>query len=167
MSGHRVQRVRLGLAVAIVAAVVFAVPAADAFMSAGGGEDAATVPQAALRAESVLGASSAEEALGALEGIVVQAPSELPDWFLAEVGTLPGARDVRVACEGKVVGYVVDCDVAEALASLEGHMGSLGWTAVSLGQVDGFTFMKPSGRCMWALVTCTQVDGATSVVCLT
>lgn len=164
MSRRPTQHVRLCLAAAIVAAIVFAAPAIDALAF----RDSATgiVPdgQMGIRAKSVLDAPSFERALEELEARASPAEAEVPDWFEEEVGFLPGARDVRVDGSGRVVGYVVDCDAEDALDGLKLHMQSLGWTAVPLGQVEGFTFLKPHGSHTWLLSTCTQTGAATCVV---
>ena len=168
MSGLSTHNARLVAAAAIVAAIVFAAPVANALGFPDAGEAGLAGGSArtrmALRADEVISASSADEAIERLERVASQGEAEAPEWFLAEVGLLPDARDVRVDDSGQVVGYVVDCRVDETLDSLNTLMESRGWTAVPLGQVDGFTFIRQSGSCTWALVTCTQVGAATSVV---
>ena len=164
MNSGSLQRFRLVMATVLVTVIVFAAPLVDAaFFSEIEANDLAA-EHAGLQAESVLQAGSIDEALEAIEQAVVQDQEELPDWFQAEVGLLPDARDVRVGNAGQVVGYVVDCDLDQALSSFEEHMESLGWKGVPLGQADGFTFIKSSGTCTWALVTCTQIASATSIV---
>lgn len=164
MKGGSSQPSRLVTAIALVAVVVFAVPTVDAVFFSRGGMAGIAETGAGLQAEPILNAGNIDEVLESIEQAVVQDEGEAPDWFEAEVGLLPDARDIRVGNSGKVVGYVVDCDTEQARASLKEHMEELGWKCVSLGQVDGFTFIKSSGACTWALATCTQVASATSVV---
>lgn len=158
------QSARLVAALAIVAGMVFSIPFVDAAFFADSGAGDSDEAHFGVRADSVLRAASPNEVLENIDRLVMQGGEPVPEWFQAEVGLLPNARDVRTGSAGRVVGYVVDCDVDEALACLEAHMGALGWTGVPLGQGDGFTFVKSSGSCTWALVTCTQVGSATSVV---
>ena len=159
-----VQSARLVAALAVVAGIVFCVPLADAvFFADDDAGDLADV-RFGVHAESVLHAASADEVLESIERFAMKDGEPVSEWFQAEVGLLPDARDVRSGNGGRVVGYVVDCGVDEALASLEAHMEALGWTGVPLGQGDGFTFVKSSGRCTWALATCTRIGSATSVV---
>ena len=164
MSRRPTQRVRLCLAVAIVAAIVFAAPAIDALAFRGDATSVVPDGQTGIRGKSVLDAPSFEGALEELESRAFQVEAAVPDWFEEEVGFLPGARDVRVDGSGRVVGYVVDRDAEAALDGLKQHMQSLGWTAVPLGQVEGFTFLKPHGSHTWLLATCTQAGAATCVV---
>ena len=168
MSGLSTHSARLVAAAAIVAAIVFAAPVANALGFPDAGEaglagDYANV-RSGLRAQDVMSASDAAGILENLERIVSQGETEAPEWFRDEVGLLPGARDVRVEAAGRVVGYVVDCGVSEALARIREDVQSRGWTVVPLGEADGFTLVRQSGSCTWALVTCTQVGTATSVV---
>lgn len=168
MTGLATHNARLVAAVAIVAVIVLAAPVADLLGLAGIGRTSANGDSGnvhtTLRADEALSASDVDGVLENLERIVLQNEAEAPEWFRAEVGLLPGARDVRVVGSGRVVGYVVDCDVEKALACLEEDMQALGWKAVPLGQIGGFTFVRQAGSCTWALVTCTQVGSATSVV---
>ncbi len=147
-------------ALAIVAALVFAVPAIDAVSNAADKGANAPDEHAGLDA-GMMADGSAQEALSRFEK-AAEPSSAVPDWFQAEVGALPGARDVRVA--GNVTGYVVDEEESCALEALLAHMAARGWTAVPLGGVSGATFLKESGSCTWALATCTQVGNATCIV---
>lgn len=164
MRGGSLQRFRLVVASAFVAAIVFAVPAADAVFFSHGSVGGAADAIAGIRAKPILQAGGLDEVLKAIEQTAAQDEGPVPSWFQVEVGFLPGARDVRVENENQVVGYVVDCNAGQALQRLKAHMEALGWKGVALGQVDGFTFVKSSGTCTWALVTCTQVATATSIV---
>ena len=88
--------------------------------------------------------------------------NDLPRVFAAEVGVPAGARDVRSM--GNVVGYVIDDDVVptfkRVVACLEGN----DWLGAPFGGTVGAVFSKEGGMLSWAIVTCTRVSSATSVV---
>ena len=150
-------------ALCIVAALVLAAPIIDAVLPEAGASasDAVVEAPAGIASSLLTNSASVDEALVRLESLA--SPDEtVPSWFEREVGFLPGARDIRAS--GPVVGYVVDGESSAAMVSIQARMAERGWTCVSLGGVEGATFAKPSGVCTWVLVTCTQVDGATSVV---
>lgn len=155
---------RLLAAAAIVVCIVLAVPAADAFLHRSGVVDAGA--PIVLDAEAIIAGKDVDEVVSRLEQAANQVAeaSGLPGWFQEEVGLLPDARDVRLSNDATVIGYVVDADCQEVLDDLCAHMASRGWTNVPLGQLDGATFVKDSGRCTWVLATCTQVQSSTSVV---
>ena len=161
------QHRRLAVAVVIAAAIVFAPLVADRILKEAGlvSPDAQVSSVGGLDAWAILEGEDAEEVLARLEKAAEPDGLEaVPSAFLDEVGILPEARDVRASGDGAVVGYVVDADVGDVLACVLEHMQARGWTGVSLGGVDGYTFLKGSGRYTWALATCTQVGNATSVV---
>lgn len=89
---------------------------------------------------------------------------EAPVWFATEVGVPSDFRDFRVDSSGEVVGFVVDGEPREVMSALGERMVEAGWSMVSLGGVEGATFMKEGGECTWLLVSCVQVGDATSVV---
>ena len=87
-----------------------------------------------------------------------------PEAFSREIGFLRSAKDIRFDESRMVVGYAVEGGAQEVLSDLTAHMESRGWTTVTLGGVDGATFVKPSGAYTWALATCTQIGESTSIV---
>ena len=117
-----------------------------------------------LDADALIGDGDAEASLERIEEAAAAGDMDVPEAFADEVGFLPDARDMRVSGGGDVVGYVVPGDSGEVLAQISERMGAAGWTEVPLGEVEGATFVKSSGACTWALVTCTQVGNDTSVV---
>ena len=148
-------------ALIIVVAIVLAVPAADLWLrSVGIGQEAGFTPLS-LDAASLIVGNDPDEALAKIEELV-QRTGDVPEWFESEIGILPGARDVRAS--GPVVGYVVEVGCEKALEDVEALMEMRGWTCVPMGDVNGATFLKESGPCTWAFVTCTQAGSATSVV---
>lgn len=158
---------RLVAAFAVVAAIVFAPAAIDVALHAVDPQsaDARVTNAGGLDAQAIIGGGDAMAVLANLEEAVVADGLEaVPIAFLDEAGLLPGARDVRVSVDGTVVGYLLDLDADEALALLLSQMEAHGWAGVSLGGVDGYTFLKDSGCYTWVLATCTQVGDATSVV---
>lgn len=158
---------RLLKAVAVTMALVIAAPGADAvvrFVAAPKTAAAATEAFASIDSTLLLDAYDAFASLERIEGIADAGGAAVPDAFAQEIGLLSGARDVRVSADGSVVGYMVDDACESVLERLNERMESLGWSSVSLGGASGATYVKASGACTWALVTCLQVEGATSVV---
>ena len=158
---------RLIAAVVVVAVIVFSPIAIDsAFNTAEAEEsDAMSANAEGLDAQALIGGKDASTVLEELEDAAkADGFKAVPPVFFDEIGFLPDARDVRVSADGAIVGYVVDDGVEEALANLLLHMEARGWAGVSLGGVDGYTFLKDSGQCTWVLATCTQVGDVTSVV---
>lgn len=148
-------------ALIIVAAIVIAVPVADLGLRSAGIEQEAPFTPVSIDAASLLEGGGPDEALARIEELAARTEA-LPEWYESEIGILPGARDIRVS--GPVVGYIVEGDCEAALDDAAALMESRGWTCVSMGDVNGATFVKKSGTCSWALVTCTQAGHATSVV---
>lgn len=148
-------------ALAIVIALVFVAPALDYALGGVGEVHGVEAEQVGIDLSAL---SQTGDANSVLDGIEVMAnPRGLPPtWFEEEIGVLPGAYDVRAS--GPVVGYSVQQECDEAVRLLKTHMINHGWTCVSLGSVEGATFVKDSGACTWALATCTQVGSTTSVV---
>ena len=157
-------RMRALKAVAIVMALLLMVPGVEAIVRVAGGTAAYGSTAGGIDAQSLVQAPDPFAALDRVDEFVAAGNADVPEEFSREIGFLPGASDIRVDATGSVVGYAVAGDAGEALDGLVAHMEARGWTAVSLGGVDGATFVKEGGSCTWALATCTQVDDATSVV---
>ncbi len=152
---------RLVKAFCIVALLIAAVPLIGLAFPDDSAREVPSVDSAGIKARNVIDVQSVDDLLANIESLSNQEES-LPSWFENEIGLLPYARNVRVS--GSVVGYVVDEECSAALILLQQSLSEKGWKAVSLGEVEGATFIKSSGVCTWALVTCTQIDNATSVV---
>ena len=164
-----IMKTRAAKAIAIVVALLCAIPAANAL--AGGGVDAAP-PQAGLNATEIVGDGSALGILDRLEKKAANADSDADAGFGAtvsqdferEIGLPPSCRSVRVDETGTVTSCVVDGNSDDALASETRRMQEHGWSAVPLGAVEGATFVKADGSLAWCMVTCTQVGPSTSIV---
>lgn len=159
-----IQAKRLAIACVAVAALVLAAPMSGVILKG----EAEASPRAStdegIRASDIIGSGDMQGALQRLEELAVASERPLPEFFQEEIGLLKGARDVRANGAGSVVGFMVDDTEDGTFESLRAHMLQKGWSEVSLGSVDGATFVKDGGACTWALVTCTQVGQATGVV---
>ena len=150
-------------AVAIVLVILLVVPGVEAVFDKVTPSNSVSVSPATLDARALIGGDPSAT-LARIEDVATAEDAQLPAAFVREIGLLPDARDLRVIEAGPIVGYTVDEDATVVLDQLVEHMESMGWTAVSLGDIDGATFIKSAGNCTWALVTCTQVGFATAVV---
>lgn len=170
MSGKKERRegeLRSLKALAVVCALVLAVPATDSvvrFASGGQTASASVAGARGIQSAELLDAADAQGSLDRVEALLQEAGPSLPEAFYQEVGMLNGARGVRVSSRGDVVGYLVSGRDAEVFQEVSAHMEAKGWTGVSLGGAQGATFVKPEGEYTWLLVTCTQVGESTAVV---
>lgn len=158
---------RMRTALAITVLVMLAVPGADALgKTVDGIRVDGEAPGLANGIDSSIVSRYCDpsESLDALARLLDADDGAPPEAFLAEVGLLSEARNVRVGIEECVVGYVVDEDAESVLAALRADMSARGWTPVELGGIGGCTFVKDDGVYGWALSTCTEVAGSTSVV---
>ena len=156
-----VQRRRLCAALAIVVALVFMPPLANAVRGAMAtqGEAVDESPGFEMR--------SGSDFLSTLEDVERQADATLgtpSGEFVDEIGVPSGAYGVRVSKEGDTVGYLLGGDAATVAEELDGSFVSKGWTPVSLGALDGHAYLKSEGVFTWMLVTATQVGDTVSVV---
>ena len=156
-----IMKIRAVKATAIVVALLCAIPAANAL--AGGGGDSAP-PQAGLNAGEIVGDGSALGILDRLEKRAADADVQPPQDFEREIGLPLTCRSIRVDEANKVVSCVADGDSDDVLASETRRMQERGWRAITLGAVEGATFVKADGSLAWCLVTCTQVGPSTSIV---
>lgn len=93
----------------------------------------------------------------------------VPPVFEEEVMPLSSCVDVRVAAEGRVVGFLSDERPEAEFALLSSMLRDRGWTSVSSGSELGGSFVKEGGTYIWAFVSCMGIGEGTSVVvnCLT
>lgn len=156
-----IQRRRLVLAVVIVVAIVFG-PATIGLVlpEQTAGENAHAFSEFSFG----LDAGTPEEVLDEIEARLDGATSTAPVQFTDEVGLPSGAQDVRVSDDGTVVGFSVDGESDEAIASIDEIMETKGWTAIDLGGIDGKTYLKNEGPYSQVVMTATQVGGSTSIV---
>ena len=157
-------RLRRVAAAALVMAVMIAVPGVDMVAQLLASPKEAVTFDGGLDAAYLTGSRDTDVVLNRLEGVAAADGADVPEAFSREIGFLPEARDIRVNGDGAVVGYVVPLEAEAASSQLLEHMAARGWTAVSLGELEGATFVKREGSYRWTLATCTQVDAVTSVV---
>ena len=157
-------RFRALKAVAVVLAIVVAVPGADVLARFFTPSETASADEG-LAAGVLIEPGDAQTSLERIEAVAAADDADVPEAFADEIGFLPDARDIRVSSGGEVVGYVVPGSAESVFAQIAERMKANGWTEVPLGEeVEGATFVKSSGACTWALITCTQVGEDTSVV---
>ena len=156
-----IQNKRLVLAIAIVMVIVFC-PAAIGFVLPEQTTEESVRPHSAFSFAQDAGTPDAalDEIEARLDGVASTAPVQ----FAEEVGLPSNARDVRVSDDGMVVGFAIDGEPDEAIASIDEIMETKGWTAVDLGGIDGKTYVKNEGLYTQVVMTTTQVGGSTSVV---
>lgn len=159
-----IQSRRLAIACAVVAALVLVAPVSGVVLKGEAEASSRASVDGGIRVSDIVGAGDMQEALKKLEELAAATERPLPVFFQEEIGLMKGAHDVRSNEGGSVVGYLVDGSEDGIFASLRAHMLQRGWSEVSLGSSGGATFVKEDGACTWALVTCTQVGQATSVV---
>lgn len=150
-------------AVAITAGLVLCVPAIDAL---GIWDEEAVAPAAnvGIDARAIVGNGDPDGFIERVQKVASPKDADLPPAFAREIGLPFGYRDVRVDSTGAVVSCIVD-SAADVVSDAVGkRMVERGWREVPLGSVEGATYVKDSGSCTWALVTCTQAGDATAVV---
>lgn len=161
---HDIRRWRVIKAVFITIALLCVVPGVDVVARMTIDRDSAVYADEGIDSSAVFSSSDPFEGLDRLEDKANYTEREVPGYFEEEIGLLPESRDVHIDSTESIVGYVVDGEEQAVLEQLSCQMRETGWNEVSLGGVDGATFIKSSGRCTWALVSCTQVGSAVSVV---
>ena len=157
------QRTRILRAVAIVFAMLLAIPCVNAMLEATSGLEQTTVAEG-IDSKAIMRFEDPFDALDILEGMASADGAEIPEALSQEVGFIAGARDIRIDASGTVIGYSVSGQSSGTLANLTEHMRALGWSSVPLGGMEGATFVKQDGEYTWALATCTQAGDSTSVV---
>ena len=166
-----VQKKRARQALAVVAALA-ALLACVCFLGDVGGRKGAALGEGTLEGdgfayaaaliESVASGSDVSLAeLGVQEVLDAQA---VPGWFGEEVLSLEGAHGVMALDDWSVVGFSTDEAADEALARSVQEMREKGWIGYESGIEGVVTFTKGEGACSWAMLSCTQVGGETSVV---
>ena len=156
-----IQSRRLVLAIAIVAVIVFCPAAIGLVLPEKTTGERVQAHSAFSLAQD---ASTPDAALDEIEDRLDGAASTAPAQFAEEAGLPSGARDVRVSDDGMVVGFSIDGEPDEAIATIDEIMEAKGWTAVDLGGIDGKTYVKNEGLYAQVVMTATQVGGSTSIV---
>ena len=150
-------------AVAITAGLVLCVPAVDA-LGVFEEEAVAQPAQAGIDAQAIIGDGNPEGLLKRMESAATSTKAVLPPEFAREISLPLGCRDLRVDASGTVVSCIVDSESEAVADAVSKRMEERGWREVSLGSVEGATYVKDEGSCAWALVTCAQAGDATAVV---
>ena len=170
---NQVSRRRLAKALAITMALVFCVPAVEALADAGSvpeSEPGSSVAafegprRVGIDAQALIGQGDAYAFLTRLEEASLPNEPVLPQAFMLEVDLPRRYRDLRATEDGTVIGCVVDAPINVVEQDVRSRMSAKGWSEVSLGAVEGSTYIKSGGICTWVLVTYTQVGDATNVV---
>lgn len=167
---EREKRTRLGRAVAIV--VIMAVALAAAIWMSGG-----SASSSGERGEPHVPSLSYEQALSqvvqddigtvdALEraGFVSIAKAEVPVWFAEELLPVEMLEQGAATQDWSVVRFEDARAPAAALDGIAAVLTEKGWSGYESSAAGAATFVKEGGTCQWAMVSCMEAGGVTSVV---
>lgn len=152
---EEIRSARLGKALVIVALIIVALVICGFVQGASGEEKASLIAPVGYVTPS-------SDVLERAERLLSMGDVAPPDAFVREIGVLAGSRDIR--SDRGVVGYVVDGRANDALDALRAEMEQKDWVCTPMDGVVGASFSKKGGELSWAMVTCSQVGEATSVV---
>lgn len=168
---EREKRTRLERAVTIV--VIMAVALAAAIWMSGGSAGSAS----GERGEPHVPSLSYEQALSqvvqgdigtvdALEraGFVSIAKAEVPVWFAEELLPAEMLEQGAATQDWSVVRFEDARAPAAALDGIAAVLTEKGWSGYESSAAGAATFVKEGGTCQWAMVSCMEVGGVTSVV---
>ncbi len=167
MSGHFSRMVR---AILVVGLIVAFVPVANA-----AGEVFSWVSAVTAGTSSLIGAclEPCEETEAKFEEFIEEVISgvslqrgidEIPESFTRECLDLSGRRDITVAGDGALVGFIEDGRADEVFDAVASQLDLKGWALLESGSETQATFIKEDGSCRWLYVSCVQVSDKTSVV---
>ena len=167
---EREKRTRLGRAVAIV--VIMAAALAAAIWMSGG-----SASSSGERGEPHVPSLSYEQALSqmvqddvgtvdALEraGFVSIAKAEVPVWFAEELLPVEMLEQGAATQDWSVVRFEDARAPAAALDGIAAVLTEKGWSGYESSAAGAATFVKEGGTCQWAMVSCMEAGGVTSVV---
>lgn len=167
---EREKRTRLERAVTIV--VIMAVALAAAIWMSGG-----SASSSGERGEPHVPSLSYEQALSqvvqddigtvdALEraGFVSIAKAEVPVWFAEELLPVEMLEQGAATQDWSVVRFEDARAPAAALDGIAAVLTEKGWSGYESSAAGTATFVKEGGACRWAMVSCMEVGGVTSVV---
>lgn len=167
---EREKRTRLGRAVAIV--VIMAAALAAAIWMSGG-----SASSSGERGEPHVPFLSYEQALSqvvqddvgtvdALEraGFVSIAKAEVPVWFAEELLPVEMLEQGAATQDWSVVRFEDARAPAAALDGIAAVLTEKGWSGYESSAAGAATFVKEGGTCQWAMVSCMEAGGVTSVV---
>lgn len=103
------------------------------------------------------------ERLSASAGLTTPGSPEL-EVFESELFSLAGFSEVRATADGSIVGFVAKDDAANVYERVSARLMQAGWVEVESGLPTVGSFVKAGGLRTWALVSCSGVGAATSVV---
>lgn len=142
------QATRLARAIALLAAVFFAVALLGGAFSA---------------IESALsGAQSAASACLSGPSYEEEGDAGVPNGalWLEEEGLLPAdARDVKANEDGSVVGFRVSGERAQVFEEMARNLVDAGWAMAETGMEGAAVFARPEGYHAWMLLSCVGVSG--------
>lgn len=167
---EREKRTRLERAVTIV--VIMAVALAAAIWMSGG-----SASSSGERGEPHVPSLSYEQALSqvvqddigtvdALEraGFVSIAKAEVPVWFAEELLPVEMLEQGAATQDWSVVRFEDARAPAAAFDGIAAVLTEKGWSGYESSAAGTATFVKEGGACRWAMVSCMEVGGVTSVV---
>lgn len=169
---EREKRTRLERAVAIV--VIMTVALAAAIWMSGG---SAAASSSGERGEPYVPSLSYEQVLsqvvqgdiGAADvleraGFVSIAKAEVPVWFAEELLPAEMLEQGAATQDWSVVRFEDARAPAAALDGIAAVLTEKGWSGYESSAAGAATFVKEGGTCQWAMVSCMEVGGVTSVV---
>jgi hypothetical protein len=88
----------------------------------------------------------------------------LPTYYEQEAYLPDSYYDVRVSDKENVIGFLSKEPCATVFEACSNQMLAKGWTEVPSGQAYCSTFLKTEGIYRWALISCSDVSGDSSIV---
>ncbi len=167
---EREKRTRLGRAVAIVVIMAVALAAAI-WMSGGsasssgerGGPHVPSLSYEQALSQEVQGDIGAADVLERA-GFVSIAKAEVPAWFAEELLPVEMLEQGAATQDWSVVRFEDARAPAAALDGIAAVLTEKGWSGYESSAAGTATFVKEGGACRWAMVSCMEVGGVTSVV---
>lgn len=84
--------------------------------------------------------------------------------FESELFSLASYDEVRATKDGAIVGFTAKGDARTVFGAVASELRSAGWKVVPSGSGMAGSFVKDGGTFVWAFVSCSVADDATSVV---
>lgn len=168
---EREKWVRLGRAMLVVAIVAVAFTAAiwmsggDAVASLGTGSGSGVPALSYERAFSQV-VRDGTGTVDVLEqaGFVSIAEAEAPAWFAEELLPVEMLEQGVATQDWSVVRFEDARAPTAVLDSIADVLSEKGWSGYESSAAEAATFVKEGGTCRWAMVSCSETGGVTSVV---
>lgn len=106
----------------------------------------------------------AQVGMHVVEAASGESDADVPAWFSEELFSLQGYSDVRMSARAEVVGFTMQEQPVGAFARLAELMEQKGWVFLKSGVAGSGSFLKDSGSCRWAWISCFDMSDTTSVV---